>query len=128
MAEASTVQEIVAGVVRDTKTWVAFIGVLGAIVGSLLTILGNFAFHWMKTHRERSIRSKRKELLKKLLEAKSWRRVSTMSKVLGTPQEETKALLIECGARGSEKRREDEEEVWGLISKHPLKDVTDSDA
>jgi len=35
----------------------------------------------------------------------------------------TRRLLIELGARGSEKPREDGEEVWGLISKHPLETI-----
>ena len=32
-------------------------------------------------------------------------------------------LLIELGARGSETHREDNEEVWGLISKRPLQRI-----
>lgn len=128
MADPSSIaDQIIVGVVPDTKFWVAAIGLIGAVVGSLLTMLGNFAFHWFQTRNEQALRRTRKDLLEKLLKAKSWRRVSTMSKVIGSTEEETKALLLECGARGSEKHRDDGEELWGLISVHPLKDVQEAD-
>lgn len=58
-----------------------------------------------------------------MLDAKEWRKLSTLSRVIGADADTTKRLLIELGARGSEKPREDGEEVWGLISKHPLEQI-----
>jgi hypothetical protein len=58
-----------------------------------------------------------------MLDAKDWRKLSTLSRVIGADADTTKRLLIELGARGSEKPREDNEEVWGLISKHSLEQI-----
>jgi hypothetical protein len=55
-----------------------------------------------------------------MLDARDWRKLSTLSRVIGADVDPARRLLIELGARGSEKPREDNEEVWGLISKHPL--------
>lgn len=65
----------------------------------------------------------RTKLLREMLEARDWRKLSTLSSVVGTDLETTRRLLIELGARGSEKLRQDGEEVWGLISKHPLEKI-----
>lgn len=126
MAEPTFVNEIVAGIVRDTKTWVALIGLIGAVVGSFLTIAGNLVIHCVKSKPERELAKNRKQLLTTLLQNKEWRRLSTLSKVIGATEEETKRLLISVGARGSENRRKDGEEIWGLISKHPLGEVQDA--
>ncbi len=45
-----------------------------------------------------------------------WRKLSTMSAIIGTDDDETKRLLIEAGARGSEKG----DGKWGLIKNHPF--------
>jgi hypothetical protein len=43
--------------------------------------------------------------------------------VIGADADTTKRLLIEIEARGSEIPRDDGEEVWGLVSKHPLENI-----
>ena len=58
-----------------------------------------------------------------MLDARDWRKLSTLARVIGADTYTTRRLLIELGARGSEKPREDLEEVWGLISKHPLENI-----
>lgn len=42
MYELILAKSISQQVVSDTKFWVAVIGIIGGIVGSILTILGNF--------------------------------------------------------------------------------------
>lgn len=45
-----------------------------------------------------------------------WRHIDTLSRVIGADHETTKYLLIELGARGSEKN----DQHWGLLEYHPL--------
>ena len=54
---------------------------------------------------------------------RDWRKLSTLSRVIGADDDTTRRLLIQLGARGSEKPRGDCEEVWGLISKHTLEKI-----
>lgn len=42
--------------------------------------------------------------------------MATLSRVIGADEETTKRLLIELGARGSEK----DDGLWGLIENHPF--------
>ena len=58
-----------------------------------------------------------------MLEREDWRKLSTLSRVIGADADTTRRLLIQLLARGSEKPRGDGEEVWGLISKHPLEKI-----
>lgn len=115
------ISQIAAKVVSDSKFWIGLIGVLGAIVGSILTILGNFALEWFKNRSQKSIDDSRKKILKEMLEdtAFEWRSISTLAAVIGCDEETTKYHLISIKARGSEKN----DGKWGLISRHPLKDI-----
>jgi hypothetical protein len=63
------------------------------------------------------------KLLTKMLDVKQWRFLSTLSRVIGADEDTTRRLLIEAGARSSEKERTDEEEPWGLISKNPIGNI-----
>ena len=59
-------------------------------------------------------------MLKEMLEddrfEEKWRNLSTMSAIIGTEEAETKRLMIQAGARGSEKA----DGKWGLIKNHPF--------
>ncbi len=101
----------------------AWIGIIGAFVGGFLTIVGQLLVHWLQNRKARALDKARTNLLRQMLEGRDWRKLSTLSRVIGADAETTKRLLIELGARGSEKPREDGEEVWGLISKHPLEGI-----
>lgn len=116
------ISQIAAKVVSDSKFWIGLIGVIGAIVGSVLTILGNFALEWFKNRNQKKTDESRQKILKEMLEDTSfeWRSISTLAAVIGCDEESTKHHLIAIKARGSEKN----DEKWGLISRHPLKDVT----
>ena len=83
-------------------------------------IAGNLLLNWLQHRKEKALDEARKRLLEEMLNASDWRKLSTLFRVVGADRDTTTRLLIEIGARGSEKQREDGEEVWGLISKHPL--------
>jgi len=112
--------QIAQKVIADTAFWVAIIGLVGAVVGSLLTLAGNVVIHWLQDRPRRVLDEGRKKLLKTMLEdnrfPNRWRRLSTLSRVIGADEQTTKRLLIEVGARGSEK----DDGLWGLIAHHPF--------
>lgn len=97
----------------------AWVGVIGAFVGGCLTIVGQLGVQFLQNHKARVLDQARPKLLRTMLDARDWRKLSTLSRVIGADAETTKRLLIELGARGSEGG----EEVWGLISKHPLREI-----
>lgn len=113
-------------IVNDTKFWIGLVGVIGAIVGSVLTLAGNFALEWFKGLKQKLIDDARQKLLKEMLEDQSfnWRDLSTLAAVVGCDEEQTKSHLIAIGARGSEKK----DGKWGLISRHPLSEIERNDA
>jgi len=113
-------RQIANQVLRDTQFWIALVGLIGAVVGGVLTITGNLFLHWLQDRKQNSLDEVRKRLLREMLNARDWRKLSTLFRVIGADPDTTKRLLIQIGARGSEKQRQDDEEVWGLISKHPL--------
>ena len=116
-------RQIASQVLRDNQFWIALVGLIGSIVGALLVIFGNFLLNSLQHGKEKAVDEARKKLLKTLLDASDWRKLSTLFRVIGADHDTTTRLLIELGARGSEKQRPDGEEVWGLISKHPLAEI-----
>jgi hypothetical protein len=60
----------------------------------------------------------RKEIRKAMLSHPrySWRRLSTLSAVIGCKKEQTKKPLLAIGARASENN----DGLWGRIKNHPL--------
>jgi len=113
-------RQIANQVLRDNQFWIAIVGLLGSIVGGLLVIAGNLFLNWLQNNKQKALDKDRKRLLKEMLNASDWRKLSTLLRVIGADRDTATRLLIEIGARGSERPREDGEEVWGLISKHPL--------
>lgn len=92
-------------------------GFLGAIAGGVATLGGIILTDQLKSRRQVRKDKPRKELLKKMLEKGfKWRSLSTLANVTGLDDDETKRLLVEIGARGSET----DPSVWGLISRNPL--------
>ncbi|MCF7516666.1 hypothetical protein [Pseudoalteromonas sp. L21] len=115
------ISQLALKIANDSKTWITLIGVFGAIVGSILTIFGNFALEWFKGRGQKKLLDSRQKILKEMLEDKAfeWRTINTLSSVIGCDEETTKHYLISIGARGSEKN----DGKWGLISRHPLKNI-----
>jgi hypothetical protein len=98
MDETQLATSIAGKVIVDIKFWVAIIGLVGALIGSLLTILGNILLHWLKNRPQSKLDSQRITMLEKMLEddrfPDKWRYLSTMSAVIGADENETKRLLI----------------------------------
>lgn len=120
MDELNFAKTISEQVVSDTKFWIALIGIIGGVIGSILTLLGNIIFHWFKKKPQRDFENQRIDILKEMLEdnrfSEKWRNLSTLSAVIGANDEETKRLLIKAKARGSEKA----DGKWGLLKNHPF--------
>jgi hypothetical protein len=113
-------KQIANQVLRDNQFWIAIVGLIGGVVGGVLVIAGNILLNWLQHRNEKALDNARKRLLEQMLRDSDWRKLSTLFRVIGANRDTTTRLLMEIGARGSEKQREDGEEVWGLISKHPL--------
>ena len=96
------------------------LGIIGVAVGSTGQFLIDHFRHKRETKAQRELDDRRKKLLKVALENpppdNEWRDLSTLSRIIGADYETTTRLLIEIGARGSEK----EKEVWVLLSEKPL--------
>lgn len=123
MNEHALAQQIAAQVLKDTQFWIAAVGMVGGIVGGLLTLAGNLLLHFLQDHKQNKLDLQRVRLLKQMLDREDWRRLSTMSRVIGASQDETRRLLIQLGARASESERPDGEEAWALLSKKPLSQI-----
>jgi hypothetical protein len=113
-------QQVCKDLAANNEYFAAVIGLVGVVVGSVLTIFGNVVVQCLK---ERSIAKKdkpRKQLLKEMLEDnrfnEHWRKLDTLMHVIGANEATTKRLLLEIGARGPE----DNQELWGLIKYHPF--------
>lgn len=97
---------------------IALIGVIGAVIGSISTLMGQWLVHYLKRRDEIQKDELRRNLLKKMLEDErfEWRSFKTLMHVIGSDEQKTQQLLLEIGARASE----DGQELWALISKKPL--------
>lgn len=93
---------------------------VGVVVGSVVTLFANVCFQWFKDRKSIALDKARKRLLQEMLDERPWRKLSTLSRVIGADADTTRRLLIDLEARGSETPSDDGDEVWGLISKHPL--------
>jgi hypothetical protein len=115
--------EIAAKVTADTSFWVAVVGLIGVIAGAVIAVLGSIVLHWLQDGPRRRLEGGRKELLLQMLRdgrfQDRWRKLSTLSRVIGADEDSTKRLLIDVGARGSEK----DDGLWGLIESHPFEQV-----
>lgn len=105
----------------DEKYITAIFGLIGVVSGSIITIIGTIIREWYMNRGNEELEKRRIELLTEMLNNKQhqWRNISTLSNVIGANKDETRRLLIKLKARGSETNNESEE-LWGLISKHPL--------
>lgn len=120
MDTSALASEIAAKVIADTSFWVSVVGLIGVVVGAFITVAGNFLLHWFQDKPRRKLDEERKKLLEKMLRdprfKERWRKITTLSRVVGADEETTKRLLIEIEARGSEK----DDGLWGLLEYHPL--------
>jgi hypothetical protein len=101
-----------------TEIEIAAIGFIGVLLGSLAAFATPVAMHFLQKRSESKQDDTRKKLLQKMLNhpERTWRKLSTLSHVIGSDEETTKRLLLELGARASE----DGQSLWGLISRNPF--------
>jgi hypothetical protein len=97
---------------------IALIGVSGAIIGSIATVAVQWLSHCLQEKTAAKRDKPRKDLLLEMLRAPQyqWRKLETLSHVIGADEEITKRLLLELGARASV----DGQPLWGLIERNPL--------
>lgn len=100
------------------SVWPVVIAAWGAVVVAIVSATIPPLAEWIRNREKRRLDSIRKGLLKGMLGYKKfeWRDLRTLSDVIGADPSETKRLLLEIGARGSETKATH----WGLISRHPL--------
>ncbi len=93
----------------------------GVFIGAFITSITNYIVEKNKNKKQKKLDTVRQEVLQKMLEDKAfkWRNLSTLSRVIGCTEEETKEHLISIDARGSENN----DGKWGLISDHPLENI-----
>jgi hypothetical protein len=99
----------------------AWIGLVGAVIGGLLTPAGRLIESSIINRSAERAQKTRKHLLLQMLssEEHSWRSLTTLSSVIGSSEDATKDLLLQIGARASE----DGKPLWALIERHPLKEI-----
>jgi hypothetical protein len=110
----------VATTAPGTNFTIALMGFAGVVVGAVVTFCGQLILHLVKSAAKRKLDKQRISLLTDMLEdvrfPEHWRKLSTLSRVIGASENTTKRLLIKLGARGSEKP----DNLWGLLKHHPL--------
>lgn len=120
MDTVALAQIIAAKVASDTSISVAIVGLVGVVVGAVISTLGSILLHWLQQRRKVALDARRSKLLVGMLRdprfKEHWRSIDTLSRVIGADCETTKHLLIGLGARGSEKN----DGLWGLLEFHPL--------
>lgn len=99
-------------------TAVAWIGVVGAIIGSVATAATSIVNQCLQRHWIRRSDEPRRKLLRQMLNdpRDDWRELDTLRHVIGTDEEVAKRLLLDIGARVSENGKQQ----WGPISRNPL--------
>lgn len=105
-------------------------GFIGGVLGVVGTILSSYygprkLEKWRMEQKEIKHDKPRKKLLKQMLEDNRYpngRRLTTLSRVIGTNLEECRSLLIDLEARGITLKDDDEKEIegWVLIKNRPL--------
>jgi hypothetical protein len=97
-------------------------GGLGALTGTITAYYGPKKLEeWRDERAEARQNGPRKKLLLQALSDERFddgRRLTTLTRISGTPEEECRRLLIEIGARGVKFRGG--EEGWALVERVPL--------
>jgi len=121
--DEKTAQDIANKIIHDTSFYIAIVGLIGAVLGSGLTILGNLLTQFVSQRAEARRDEPRRRVLKQMLEdhrfPDHWRRLDTLMHVIGADELTTTRLLLEIRARGSE----DGQRLWGLMKDHPFTDA-----
>lgn len=105
----------------SSDVYVAHVGVVGVLVGSVSTALLTFLTNHFQMSEKRKIDETRKKLLKEALgnlEHKEGRSLDTLVKITGAEPTECRRLLIQINARGFTLK--DGREGWCYIKDRPL--------
>ena len=108
-------------IANDVQFWVALIGLVGVIAGSLITGLMTYGLHYFQNQEKNLIDQERKKLLREMLDNKGFkdgRSLETLTKVTGAEKEECRRLLIQIGGRGFTLK--DGREGWCYKKDRPL--------
>ncbi|MFW6753800.1 hypothetical protein ACKUG4_24295 [Pseudomonas glycinae] len=103
MTDQLITQDVALKIASDAQFWAALIALLGVLVGSIVSIIGNLLIYWYQNKRANSLDNLRKKLLKKMLDNSRFpegRSLETLCRVTGAEPENCRRLLIELGARG----------------------------
>lgn len=93
--------------------------IIASIIGGGMTLAAQWALHRFQTSRVRKVDEKRSALLATMLNKPGpdgWRKLTTMSHVIGATEEETARLLIEMDCRASETGSGG----WAYVKDQPL--------
>ena len=96
-----------------------WMGVLGAGIGSAITLFGQWFKHRWETNEGRRRDEGRKAMLREMLNnpgPTGWRKMATLSGVVGASRDETARLLIDIEARASETAKD----TWAYLKNKPL--------
>lgn len=100
----------------SVEVLVALVAFASSVTGAAIAA----ASQLLQFHLSEKARSKgddaRKGVLLKMLDCDGWRKLDTLTHVIGADEETTKRLLIEVGARASETGKP----IWALIARKPL--------
>lgn len=102
--------------IESSEFWA---GIIGVVVGGVVTTLGHLIVHHWQTAAARKRDEKRKAILTEMLNnpgPEGWRKMETMANVIGASRDETARLLIELDARASETGKD----VWAFIKDKPI--------
>lgn len=91
--------------------------IIGALIGSLSSLLATWLAHYLRTKSEADLDKKRKSVLKALLSGEKyrWRNIETLAAAIGADDLKTASLLLDIGARASNTGSGS----WALVSRAP---------
>ncbi|WP_434405766.1 hypothetical protein [Sphingobium sp. DN12] len=100
-------------------------GIWAGLAGGMIAVAGQLVVHWVKGWPEQRLKDGRKKLLRDMLNDSrfEWRKLSTMSHVIGSTKENTAILLIEMGCRADERGGEG----WAYIKDKPISSINAED-
>lgn len=93
-------------------------GVIGAAIGAVAVLAGNWLTYWLQNKRASSLADKRRQRLRQMLggDKYTWRSLDALSAAIGANDATTAELLIEIDARASISNGKS----WALISRAPF--------
>ena len=97
-----------------------WVGVVGAVIGAVATLSGNWLSFWLQNKRQTSLADKRRQRLRQMLSGNKykWRSIEALAASIGADEMIAAELLIEIDARASMSNGKS----WALVSRAPFPD------